>query len=306
MILIGENIHIISKKTREALENRDEKFVKKLISIQENMHYADLNIGPGKGSLSGIFSWLCPLIEENSNLKISLDTTNFDEMKSAFKFIQNPKNVFLNSTTLDEPKLNLICELAAEYDCNIVALTMSKSSGIPKTSDGRMEIAFEIYEKCIEYGIKSEKIFFDPLIIPLPTEQSQAMTGLNTLKMIKESFDPPVNTIIGLSNISNGAETEFRPLINRVYATLAYGAGLDAVIADAQDSKLLDILQMLATNNPQNKIDSLYLNLAKMIKNFEDLDTIEYNKNNPEQIQIIKTCEIIMNKKIYSRSFAQV
>ena len=46
-------------------------------------------------------------------------------------------------------------------------------------------------------GIDSSKIFFDPLILPVCVEQSQALEALNTIQMIKESFEPKVNTIIG-------------------------------------------------------------------------------------------------------------
>ena len=62
MILIGENIHIISKRVRQALEDRDENFVKNLVKIQENLDCIDLNIGPARGKLDNIFEWLCPLI----------------------------------------------------------------------------------------------------------------------------------------------------------------------------------------------------------------------------------------------------
>ena len=65
MILIGENIHIISKSVREALVKRDEKFLIELINIQKNMDYVDLNIGPAKGELQGVMSWLTSLVEEN-------------------------------------------------------------------------------------------------------------------------------------------------------------------------------------------------------------------------------------------------
>ena len=306
MILIGENLHVISKNVREALQNRDEIFVKNLLNLQKKMDYADLNIGPARGDLEGIFSWLCPLVEENSSLKISLDTTNFEEMKNAFSFIKNKENIFLNSTSNDMPQLDLMCGLVLEQDCRLVALTMSKETGIPKTSDGRLEIAFDIYEKCMENGMASDKIYFDPLVIPLTADQSQGLEALNTLKMIKESFDPPVKTVIGLSNISNGAPAELRPLINRVFAVLAYGAGLDAVIMDAADDELYRILKMLSSKKAEKDVDNLYLKLSKMFENFEDLESLEFDKNNEEQLKIFKTCEIILNKKIYSNSFAQV
>ena len=198
MILIGENIHIISKSVREALENRDESFVKELIRTQENMDYIDLNVGPAKGSMSGVLPWLTTQTE---GLKISFDTTNSEEMRAGLEAYRNIAPAFINSTSKDEPRLEKMTDLAAEFDCNLIALTLSKDTGIPKTSDGRLEIAFEIYEKCMEKGIDSSKIYFDPLILPVNVEQSQAMEAVNTIQMIKESFDPPVKTVIGLSNI---------------------------------------------------------------------------------------------------------
>lgn len=306
MILIGENIHVISKSVREALVNRDEGFIKNLIKIQSQMDYLDLNIGPAKGDLSGIFSWLCPIVEENSKLKISLDTTNFDEMRDALSYIHQKADIFLNSASNDLPKLDKMIDLALEYDCNLVLLTMSKETGIPKTSDGRLEIAFQMYERCLEKGLEAERMFFDPLILPIVADQSQALESLNTLKMLKESFDPPVKSVIGLSNISNGVPNEHRALINRVYGVLAYGAGLDAVIMDGKDIELYRIFKMLENSNPTSLVDELYIKLSSMVENFGEIEDIKYDKSDEEQVKIIKACEVLLSQKIYSNSFAQV
>ena len=142
--------------------------------------------------------------------------------------------------------------------------------------------------------------------LPLTAAQAQAKEALDTLKMLKETFEVPVKTVIGLSNISNGSPTGLRRLINRVYAVLAFGAGLDAVIMDAADDELIRILKMRDSQNPENETDKLYLDLSDMIKNFTDLEEISYDKSNHEQVRIIKTCEVLLNKKIYSDSFAQV
>ena len=82
MILIGENIHIISKKVRQALENKDEIFIKNLIKIQEKMNCVDLNIGPAKEKLDKIFEWLCPLV---SGTNISFDSTNTNAIELGLK-----------------------------------------------------------------------------------------------------------------------------------------------------------------------------------------------------------------------------
>lgn len=306
MKLIGENIHIISKSVREALVNRDETFVNNLINLQKDLGYVDLNAGPAKGELSGILPWLCELVEKNSGLKISFDTTNTEEMRNGLAVCKNASEAFINSTSKDEPRFSAMTEIAAEYNSNLIALTMGKETGIPKTADGRLEIAFEVYENCLERGIDSEKLYFDPLILPVTVDQSQCNEALQTLQMIKESFDPPVKTVVGLSNISNGAPKELRPLINRVFAVLAYGAGLDAAIIDAKDTELIRIFRMLEDNSPQKDIDNLYLNLSKMISEFGRIEDVKFDENSQEQITVIKTAGVLLNKKIYSHSFTQI
>ena len=304
MILIGENIHVISKRVREALLKHDEQFISELLKLQNNMDYVDLNAGPARGEMSGILPWLAKLAAKYTNLNISFDTSNFDEMKRGLEVFEG--KTFLNSTSLDEPKLTDMIELALKYDSNLIALTLSKETGIPKSSDGRLEIAFNIYEKAVEKGFDSEKLFFDPLVLPVCVDQTQGIEAINTIKMIKESFDPPVKTVVGLSNISNGCPKELRPLVNRVYACLAYGAGLDAAIIDAKDTELVRILRLLDTNSAQEEVDKLYISLADMVRNFGEIGEIEFDKNSREQAEIIKTARILLNKEIYSHSFTQI
>ena len=304
MILIGENIHVISKLVREALIKRDENFVLDLINAQNKMDYIDLNVGPAKSDLIDVLPWLAKIIQDNSECGISFDTTNSEEMKKGLQSFSG--KTFINSISLDDDRIEKIGGLAIEYGSNLIALTLSKENGIPKDADGRLEIAFNIYEKCLEKGIDNEKLFFDPLILPICVDQSQGIEAINTIKMIKESFDPPVKTVIGLSNISNGCPKNLRPLINRVYASLAFGAGLDAAIIDAKDEELIRILKMLDMNSPKSQLDKLYVNLSDMILNFGELDDVEFDKNDLEQLKVIKTARILLNNEIYSHSFTQI
>lgn len=304
MILIGENIHVISKIVREALIKRDENFVLDLINAQNKMDYIDLNVGPAKSDLVEVLPWLAKIIQDNSECGISFDTTNSEEMKKGLEVFKG--KTFINSISLDDERIEKIGGLAVEYGSNLIALTLSKENGIPKDADGRLEIAFNIYEKCLEKGIDNEKLFFDPLILPICVDQSQGIEAINTIKMIKESFDPPVKTVIGLSNVSNGCPKDLRPLINRVYASLAFGAGLDAAIIDAKDEELIRILKMLDMNSPKSPLDKLYVNLSDMISNFGELDDIEFDKEDLEQLKVIKTARILLNNEIYSHSFTQI
>lgn len=306
MLLIGENIHIISKTVQTALLERDEKFILDLIKKQSHMDYVDLNVGPAKAKLEGILSWLCELVEGNTDLKISFDTTNSIEMRNGIEKSKNPQECVLNSTSADEIRLEKLTGLASEFGSNLIALTMNKEFGIPKTADERLGLAFEIFSKCEEKEIANEKIFFDPLILPVSVDQSQAGEALNTIQMIKQSFCPEVMTTIGLSNVSNGSPKEMRPLINKVFLIFAYGAGLDSAIIDSFDSDLINTVRILEKNSHQNGLEELYLNLAGMVRDFGQLEDIAWDENDSKQVEIIKTARILLNKEVYTHSFLQI
>ena len=87
---------------------------------------------------------------------------------------------------------------------------------------------------------------------------------------------------------------------------LAIGAGLDAAIIDAKDEELIRIIRMIEKNNPTSNIDNLYISLSEMVKSFGELEDIKFDNKSIEEQNIIKTAEILLNKKIYSDSFTQV
>ena len=183
---------------------------------------------------------------------------------------------------------------------------MERINGIPKTADGRLELAFEIQAQCEEKGIPNNKLFFDPLILPITVDQSQALEAINTIQMIKNTFENPVNTVIGLSNISNGAPKELRPLLNRTFLALAFGAELDAAIVDAFDTELIKMVKMLSEDNPLSEKDFLYRDIANSVRNFTDIEDVTFDSKNQELASIYATAKVLLNKEIYSNKYTSV
>lgn len=308
MKLISENLHIISKKTKEAVLNRDEAYIKNLLQkqIETKPDWIDLNIGPARGAFAGTMQWLVSLAQDMTDIPLSLDSTNADEIELGMALAKESSKWIINSTSADSARLERVTDIAAQYGCNIIALTMNSELGIPKESDKRLELAFEISAVTEEKGIKNNKIYFDPLILPVCVDQTQAQEALNTIRMLKESFDPEVMTTIGLSNVSNGCPPELRPLINRVFMVLAMGCGLDSAIVDSFDTELLRINKVIETQAAQNSYDNLYLDLYNMMHSFEDTDSLNYDKVDSQQVKIFKTAEILLNKKVYSNSYLDI
>lgn len=307
MKLIGENIHIISKKTRTAIENRDAEYVLDMARRQKaaGVDWIDLNIGPAKKGWAGTMEWLSSVILGEMDVNLSFDTSNTAEIEAGLKFHPRPQECLINSTSGDPDRLENMTALAAKYNSNIIALTLSSETGIPKEPDGRLEIASVILEKTMELGIDNSKIYLDPLVLPVNVEQSQIMAALDSIRVFKESFDPPVMTTIGLSNVSNGSPKEIRPLINRVFCVMAMGCGLDSAIVDAFDTELLRVIKVVESQQPEREADNVLINLYNIMQEFGELADLSYNKDNPEEAEIFKTAEVLFNKNIYAHNYAK-
>lgn len=305
MKLIGENIHIISKKTRAAIEARDKDFIQNLAKKQfeAGVHWIDLNIGPARKGWEGSMEWLTSSISEVADCNFSFDTSNISEMESGLTSVQNSSLSIVNSASADPERLNNMSNIAAKYNSYLIALTMSNETGIPKDADGRIEIAASIIDHTSEKGLDNSKILLDPLVLPLSVDQSQALESLNSIRVFKESFDPQVLTTIGLSNISNGSPKDKRTLINRVFAVMAMGCGLDTAIVDALDSELIRINNVIENQTAQKDSDKLMLNIYNMMQDFGELEDVSYNKENIEEVEIYKTAKIILNKNIYAHNY---
>ena len=308
MKLISENLHIISKTTKQAVLDRDENYIKNLLEkqIKTKPDWIDLNIGPARGAFAGTMQWLVNIAQEMTDIALSLDSTNADEIELGLALAKQPEKWIINSTSADEQRLDRVTDIAAKYDCSLIALTMNSELGIPKEADKRLELAFEISAAAESKGISNDRLYFDPLILPVCVDQTQATEALNTIRMLKESFEPAVNTTIGLSNVSNGCPKELRPLINRVFMVLASGCSIDSAIVDSFDDELLRINEVIETKTPHKSYDNVYLDLFNMMQNFEDIDCVKYDNNDPEQVKIVKTAKILLNQNVYTNSYLEI
>jgi len=236
MLIIGERLSIISKKVREAILKRDKEPIQEIATEQwkAGAHMIEANIGPAEDEGEKLMEWMVTTIQEAVPLPVSLDTTNPQAMEAGLKVHNNQwGEPLINSTSLD-PDRFIMLELAAKYNAPIIALTVGRG-GLPRDAEERVEIAVQLMEKAVEYGVPFEDIYLDPLVLQISTSQQQAKEVLRSIKLFQELNDPPMKTIVGLSNLSNGCPKEIRPILNRYFLSLLMYEGLSAAIVNPSE-----------------------------------------------------------------------
>ncbi|HRW48122.1 MAG TPA: dihydropteroate synthase, partial [Caldilinea sp.] len=142
MYIIGENIHIISPRVKEALAERDGAFFTDLArrQVAAGAQALDLNIGPRKKDGPEVMEWLLDCVCPGADgAAFSLDTTNLAAIEAGLKKLERGRAI-INSTSAEPERLEKVPLVAAQYGAKLVALTMG-SGMIPVKADERVEIA---------------------------------------------------------------------------------------------------------------------------------------------------------------------
>ncbi len=303
MIAIGESIHIISRQVRAAIDNRDKVFLQDLAlrQVEGGAHWLDLNIGPQRKAGAEAMAWLVNITQEVTAVPLVLDTTNVEAIEAGLKACNKP--ALINSTDSTPERLNALTPLAAKYNANIIALTLG-SSGLPSTVDSRLALVLEqILPAATQYNVPFDHIFLDPLVLTINGNQEQAMQAIEAIRYFKQACEPPPMTICGLSNISNGAPEEIRPLINRVFLTMMLGAGLDAAILNCLDDELMKTLRIIDSDDKSTPESRLYLGLYNSYVIGEQFDISTVDMDNAELRDIARTIQILQNQLLYAHGY---
>ncbi len=247
MLIIGEKLSIIAKRVREAMLKRDKGPIQEIAKAQWNAgaRMIDANIGPAEDEGEELMQWMVRAIQEAVPSPVCLDTTNSKAIEAGLKAHDNQWGRPLINSTSNDPERFPILELAAKYNCQVIGLTVGKG-GLPADAEERCAIAAEIMARAMEYGVPLEDLYLDPLVLQIATSQDHALHVIKAIKMFQELNDPPMKTVVGLSNISNGCPKHVRPIINKHYFALLMYNGLTSAIADAAEmgevAKTIDII----------------------------------------------------------------
>jgi len=306
MYIIGENIHIISDKVKLALKERDAKFFQELAvrQVEAGADALDLNLGPRKKDWEEIFPWMVEIVEAVVDIPLSFDSTNLMGIEAGLKKVTKAQPI-INSTSAEAERLEKVPLVAKEYNTRLIALTMGKS-GIPVGADERVTIALEaLIPRALEIDFPIEDLIIDPLVLTVSGCQEYAPELIEAVRTLQFAWDPPPAISVGLSNVSNAVPTANRPLINRVYCAMLMGVGLQMMIADPFDEQLKETIRIIEEHDDSTPVGSLYVKIADRIENMEELSPSDVDMNDPEQVAIWKTVQILQNKVIYADSYLE-
>jgi 5-methyltetrahydrofolate corrinoid/iron sulfur protein methyltransferase len=245
MIIIGERINATRRPIREAIQSHDEEWIATEVRTQDEAgsHYIDLNAGTGSGDPEqevADLSWLIEIALRTTEKHLSLDSSDPSVLERAMAYLDGRRPALVNSVNGEAERLEPLLALAARRECPIIALAMD-DTGIPSEAAGRVAVCESIMTAARRAGVPQDRLLFDPLVLPMSSDISQAQVTFATLRELKRRF-PQAKTTLGLSNVSYGLPDRAR--VNHAFLLAALVSGLDSAICDPTRDGILEAITL--------------------------------------------------------------
>ncbi len=239
-VTIGERIHCIAPAIRKAMDERDPAPIleRAAAQIKAGATYLDVNIGPAEKDGPERMMWAVKLLQENfNNVPLALDTANMKAIEAGIKVYnrQNGKPI-VNSADAGS-RIGYI-DLAAANDAICIALC--SADGIAKDNAEREMHCDNMLERGLSLGMTSDDLWFDPLFLVVKGMQDKQMEVLEAIKMFS---DKGLKSTGGLSNNSNGAPKNVRPIMDSALVAMCMMQGLTSAIVNPNDLRLMETIK---------------------------------------------------------------
>lgn len=239
-VTIGERIHCISPVIREAMNTMNPEPILKRAAeqIKAGATYLDVNIGPAESNGPELMTWAVKLLQENfNNVPLALDTANKRAIEAGIKVYNRTNGKPIVNSADAGSRISYI-DLAAANDAICIALC--SADGIAKDNEERMMHCHHMLERGLSLGMEATDLWFDPLFLVVKGMQDKQMDVLNAIKLFS---DEGLKSTGGLSNNSNGAPKNVRPIMDSALIAMAMMQGLTSAIVNPNDLRLMETIK---------------------------------------------------------------
>ena len=238
MIVIGEKINGFIPRTLQAIEAKDESYIREIARAQTEFgaDYLDVCAGTAPEIERETMVWLINLVQDEVDTPLSIDSSDVEVILEMMKLANRPG--IINSISGEAGKCDAILPVIKGTEWKVVALTCDKN-GIPTDPEVKFQIADELIKQAIAYDVPLDNMFIDPLVTTLATTSDSLFSFNEAVRKIKGKY-PEIHITSGLSNISFGMP--YRKAINTQFLALAMSAGMDSAIMDPTSADMRSTL----------------------------------------------------------------
>jgi cobalamin-dependent methionine synthase I len=302
MLFIGNQIRLTRSPLASAVSQRFDLLIKTMArrQIEAGANWLLLDLGPQRKDAGDDLVWLVKTVQDEVTVPLVLRGDDPAAIEAGIHAAHDKVLIDATLPGVEDPAPFL--ELAHRHG-TLLALSACPS-GLPTATEERLAyVSDTLLPQAFDAGLSLEEVYIDPLVTALTCDQPMVPATVESLRLLKIAAEPAPNTLVHLADVADGVADAAKPYIVQAYLTMLLAAGIDALVANALDPDLMDVLRIIQDRDPVTDYDRLLVRLFDVTKAEAELESAFVNKSDPEQVKLYKTARVLNNDLLYAGGY---
>ena len=245
MLVIAENLNMRNAAYREAVKKRDRKAIETMARELAAKGADVINV---QCSVDGIgdeeaLPLVTEAVQQGGGLPLCLDSRNAKALKKSVPLCKEPP--IINYLSADEKAPDDIFALVRESKSTLILRALKGT--VPTSLEAKLMIIEDLIEKANAADIPNDRLFADPSVVHIGSAMGQEhlLNAHESIIVLNEMVDPPLNTVVWISNVTSGLPKKMKSRVASAYLSYLAGAGLSAALVDVKDEEIMKTVYLI-------------------------------------------------------------
>ena len=247
MLVIADNLSVRNTAYMKAVKEKDKKTIEAMAKELASLGAEMINV---QVSLDGVgdedaLPMATEAAQNGAQLPLCLDSRNVKALRKAVLLCKEPP--LINYLSADEKDPDEILSLVRETKSNLVIRALKGT--VPTTLEAKLMIIEDLVEKANAADVPNERLFADPSVVHIGKGMGQEhlLNAHESIVVLNEMVDPPINTAVWISNVTAGLPKKLKSTVASAYLSYLAGAGLHAAMINVKDPELMKTVYLVKT-----------------------------------------------------------
>lgn len=247
MLVIADNFSTRNADYMEAVKKKDRKTIEVMAKelAARGAELINVQVSPDGSGDEDVLPFVVEAVQKAAGLPLCLDSRNAMALDKAIPLCDEPP--IINYLSADEKNAEDILSVVSKTKSNLIIRALKGT--VPATLEAKLLIIEDLLEKANTADIPNERLFADPSLVHISKGMGQEhlLNAHESIIVLNEMVDPPLNTIVWLSNVTTGLPKNLKSMVASSYLSYLAGAGLNAALVNVMDVEVMKTVYLIKT-----------------------------------------------------------
>ncbi len=245
MLVIADNLNTRNADFMAAVKKKDKKALEAMAKelAARGAELINIQVSTDGSGDEDVLPLVAEAVQQGAGLPLCLDSRNVKALRKTVPLCKEPP--IINYLSADEKNPDEILTLVRESKANLVIRALKGT--VPTTLEAKLMIIEDLIEKANAADVPNERLFADPSVVHINKGQGQEhlLNAHESIVVLNEMVDPPLNTSVWISNVTTGLPKNLKSTVAAAYLSYLAGAGLSAAMVNVKDAEVMKVVYLI-------------------------------------------------------------